>query len=48
MIHRDIKPDNLMLNQDGVWKVSDFGLAKDLGAVTEVTTLVCALAHQHS
>lgn len=30
LIHRDIKPDNLMLNEHGVIKVADMGLAKML------------------
>jgi len=28
MIHRDIKPDNLMVNEHGVVKIADMGLAK--------------------
>ncbi|MGF1571879.1 MAG: serine/threonine-protein kinase [Sumerlaeia bacterium] len=28
LVHRDIKPDNLMLNEHGVIKVADLGLAK--------------------
>src|SRR5262249_12689366 len=35
MIHRDIKPDNLMLNDQGVIKVADLGLVRTPGMADE-------------
>ena len=39
MVHMDVKPDNVMVGDDGAFKLGDFGLAARLdgagGSVTE-------------
>jgi serine/threonine protein kinase len=37
IIHRDVKPSNLVFNNDGVLKVTDFGLAKQMLADRDLT-----------
>lgn len=38
IIHRDIKPQNILVNQQGYIKVSDFGIARMVGANTATLT----------
>ncbi len=43
MVHRDVKPENIMINREGVAKLTDLGLAKaknDMSGVTLAGTII--------
>ena len=31
VIHRDVKPENILMNKDGIIKLCDFGFARTIG-----------------
>lgn len=38
ILHRDLKPNNLLVNSNGVLKIGDFGLAKFFGSPNRINT----------
>ena len=37
LVHRDVKPGNVLVAARGVWKVADFGIAKSMEEATDLT-----------
>ncbi len=38
IVHRDVKPGNVLIGDDGLLKVGDFGIAKAVNTKTDITT----------
>ena len=45
IIHRDIKPDNILVQHDSLVKITDFGIAKFIGSTDTVSSVIGAPAY---
>lgn len=47
IVHRDIKPDNVLFREDGTPVLADFGIAKALGGATQYTKTGTSIGTPH-
>ncbi|NBU74113.1 MAG: serine/threonine protein kinase, partial [Planctomycetes bacterium] len=47
IVHRDVKPDNILVNQEGLARLTDMGLVKDLGGDLNLTRTGRGLGTPH-
>ncbi len=47
IVHRDVKPSNVLIDKSGQAKIADFGIAKLAGQATELTTAGTVIGSPH-